>query len=78
MLVESPHPRRPGWLAGTACRYAPVHVPMADLAAGGITIDGKPAGQSMTGRAAGVPLAGRLVDLVVERATADHLEASFG
>ena len=67
VLVESPHPRRPGWLAGTACRYAPVHVPDGELAA-----DSKPAGESggwrkggrhaggwATGRCGGSPGHGR-------------------
>jgi threonylcarbamoyladenosine tRNA methylthiotransferase MtaB len=67
VLVESPHPARPGWLAGTACRYAPVHIP-AGSAAGVITAAGGPAAPS------GKP--GQLVDLVVARATAEHLEAA--
>jgi threonylcarbamoyladenosine tRNA methylthiotransferase MtaB len=34
VLVESPLPGHPGWLAGTACRYATVHVPAGELKAG--------------------------------------------
>ncbi len=61
VLVESRHPRRPGWLAGTACRYAPVLVPAGNPMAGNFV--------------AGNSVVGRLVDLVVAEATNDHLEA---
>jgi threonylcarbamoyladenosine tRNA methylthiotransferase MtaB len=36
VLVESPVPNRPDWLAGTACRYAPVHLPAGNLVAGSL------------------------------------------
>jgi threonylcarbamoyladenosine tRNA methylthiotransferase MtaB len=29
VMVESPAPGRPGWMVGTACRYAPVELPAA-------------------------------------------------
>jgi threonylcarbamoyladenosine tRNA methylthiotransferase MtaB len=72
VLVESPHPARPGWLAGTACRYAPVHIPTGNLAAGDLSAGNLSAGTRPTKD----PMIGRLVDLVIARAAADHLEAA--
>jgi tRNA A37 methylthiotransferase MiaB len=32
VMVESPVAERPGWMVGTACRYAPVELPAAESA----------------------------------------------